>query len=279
VDLSLHMGKNRLLTFARKPAPVQATFAGYPATTGMETIDYRITDAFVDPPGVSEAENSEELVRLTTFWCYPVDEGSPEVNELPAGAHHPITFGSLNNPCKVSRPTIAVWSEVLRAVPGSKLMILVGEHDGRSPYFAEEFGKRGIEPARLVMVQRRDADEYMKLYQRIDVGLDPFPYNGHMTSCDAMWMGVPVVSLRGKTSVARGGVSLLTNLDLTELLADDEAQYIAIATKLARDRERLAGMRRGLRERMRESPVCDAQRMAREMEEAYRWMWERWTTR
>ena len=236
VDLALQMRGNRLLAFARRPAPVQATFIGYPATTGLSQIDYRITDAWLDPPGETEAFNSEKLIRLPrSFWCYVPDESSSQVGELPATRGKTITFGSLNNPCKMNDDVIDTWSKILRAVPKSRLLLFVIERENIGERFRDLFARRDIDPARLTFVSRQDRPSYLKQYAEIDIALDPFPYNGHMTSCDAFWMGVPVVSLSGQTSVGRGGESLLASLDLLELLADSRDRYVQIAVSLAND--------------------------------------------
>jgi len=277
VDLTLHMARNRLLAFAYKSAPIQMTYAGYPATTGLSAIDYRITDPYLDPPGETEAYNSEELLRLkASFWCYPTDEVEPPVNELPATEKGYVTFGSLNNPCKHSRRSIELWSKVLHAVPNSKMMLLVSERENFSEYFAGQFNDFGIDKDRLIMVSKRPRTEYLRMYNQIDLGLDPLPYHGHMTSCDSFWMGVPVVSLRGKNSVGRGGVSLLTNLGLTELIAESDEQFVAIATQWAADLPKLAELRKGLRQRMIDSPLCDAKSFVADLEQMYISAFEKW---
>jgi predicted O-linked N-acetylglucosamine transferase (SPINDLY family) len=261
------------LVFARKPAPVQATFAGYPGTTGLETIDYRLTDPHLDPPGRNEAFYSEASIRLPDcFWCYdPLDNGLP-VNELPALAGGQITFGCLNSFCKINNAVLQAWSAVLAACADSRIVILAGAGDHRRQVLAALC----VDPARVEFVGHRSRDEYLKLYHRLDMVLDTFPYNGHTTTCDALWMGVPVVSLAGKTAVGRGGLSILGNLGLADLVADSPAKYVRLASELAHDLGRLSHLRSTLRRRMEQSALMDAPRFARGVEAAYRQMWATW---
>ena len=276
VDLTMHMGDNRLLAFARKPAPVQVTYLAYCGTTGLSTMDYRLTDPYLDPPGQEARFYSEQSVRLPeTYWCYrPVIE-TPPVNALPALEAGAVSFGSLNNFCKVTPPALAAWSRLLRAVPGSRLLLhaRAGSHRDRVRGFLAE---QRIAAQRLTFVDFLPTAEYFGVYQQIDVALDPFPYGGGTTTCDALWMGVPVVSLAGQTAVGRGGLSLLSNLGLPELVAHDTEQYVQIAMELANDRSRLSALRATLRDRMQASPLMDAPRFARNIEAAYREMWRRW---
>jgi predicted O-linked N-acetylglucosamine transferase (SPINDLY family) len=272
VDLSLHMAHNRMLVLARKPAPVQATFIGYPATSGLSSIDYRITDAYLDPPGETEAVNSEQLIRLPgSFWCYRGEDVA--IDPPPSIANGYITFGVLNNPAKANAATIKLWAKVLDAVPNSKLLILAPRQSDR---LVQLYAASGIAPPRLELLSRRPRVEYLKAHGRIDIALDTLPYNGHMTSCDALWMGVPVVSLLGQTSVGRGGHSLLANLDLMHLLARTPDQFVEIAAALARDPDQLRVLRSELRDRMRRSPLCDERGFTRDVEAAYRQMWWTW---
>jgi protein O-GlcNAc transferase len=276
VDLTLHMAGSRLLTFARRPAPVQATYFGYPGTTGLSAIGYRLTDPHLDPPGESDALYVERSLRLPdTFWCFdPLDDG-PEVHELPALAGKPFTFGCLNTFTKINAGSLALFAAVLRAVPGSRLMLLAPAGSARERVRAQ-FKREGIGGERLEFVNRQPRPEYLRMYQRIDLGLDPLPYNGHTTSLDAAWMGVPTVTFVGHTVVGRGGLSLLCNLGLPELAAQSPDEYVAIASALAGNIPRLAQLRAGLRERMAASPLMDGPRLARAVEAAYRQMWRDW---
>jgi predicted O-linked N-acetylglucosamine transferase (SPINDLY family) len=279
VDLAGHTAGRRLLVFARKPAPVQVAHFGYPNTTGLAAMDYRITDPYADPPGQTEAFHTEELVRLPQVaWCCQ-PSAAPAVGPLPALATGYLTFGSLNNLAKVTPQVVALWSDLLRAVPHSRLLLLTGA--GRQPdqRLRDRFRQDGIDGDRLQLLGRLPRDQYLELYQQIDLGLDPFPYNGGVTSCDALWMGVPVITLAGRGYVSRQGVSLLSNLDLRDWIAQTPEDYVALAAHRGKDLEDLQRLRSGLRERMRLSPLCDGARFTRQLEEAYRAMWRRWSAR
>jgi protein O-GlcNAc transferase len=277
VDLTLHLAGSRLMTFARRPAPVQVTHMGYPATTGMRSMQYRITDVHLDPAGQSEAWNTEELVRLPhSFWCFAREENLPPVGKAPVARAGHITFGSLNNPSKVTRQTAELWSRVMHAVPDSKLMILVYDFSGVNEYFYELFEEFGIGRYRQIQVRQRPRKPYLELYQQIDIVLETMPYNGHNTSCDALMMGVPVVTLPGVTSVSRAGLSFLKNIGLDELVAESAVDYVRIAAELAKDLPRLRTLRAGLRDRLLNSPLFDGRDHAEALERAYREMWTRW---
>jgi protein O-GlcNAc transferase len=271
VDLALHEAHNRLLVFAEKPAPVQVTWLGYPGTTGLGTIDYRLTDPHLDPPGIDESCYSEKSIRLPeTFWCYdPLDEETP-VNASPCAETGHITFGCLNNFCKINDAVLALWAKVLAAVPASRLLLHAPEGIARNRVLDH------IDADRIEFVAKQPLAEYRRTYHRIDIALDPFPCGGGTTSCDALWMGVPVVTLRGRTTVGRAGVSILTNAGLPEMIAADPEQYVRITRDLAADRPRLADLRANLRQRLRNSPAMDAPRFARNIEAAYRLMWREW---
>jgi predicted O-linked N-acetylglucosamine transferase (SPINDLY family) len=277
VDLALHTANNRLLVFARKPAPVQVTFAGYPGSTGLSTIDYRLSDPYLDPPDMDESVYSERTIRLPdSFWCYdPLETGGIPVNSLPAQETGVFTFGCLNKFFKLNEDVLALWGRVLREVGNSRLLLLAppGSHRQRT---LDQLRQEGIASDRIEFAPRQPRLQYMKLYHRIDLGLDSFPYNGHTTSLDSFWMGVPVVTLVGQTVVGRAGVSQLTNLGLAELAAQTAEQYVQIASGLAGDVPRLAELRRTLRGRMEGSALMDAGRFARNVEAAYRQMWRNW---
>jgi predicted O-linked N-acetylglucosamine transferase (SPINDLY family) len=273
VDLSMHTAKNRLLLFARKPAPIQATYLAYPGTSGLDTIDYRITDPHLDPPGSADERYTERSIRLDeTYWCYEPAMESPEVNRLPAIAKGFVTFACLNNFCKNSAAAIQTWCRILAAVPNSRLLLYaaIGSHRDA---VCQKLSESGIDPNRLNFVDRVPFSQYMQQYHNIDIGLDPFPYVGGTTTCDALWMGVPVVTLGGQTAISRGGVSILTNVGIPELIAESPDQYVRLAADLAGDLPRLTHLRSNLREKMRMSPLMDAPRFARNMEKAYREMW------
>jgi predicted O-linked N-acetylglucosamine transferase (SPINDLY family) len=276
VDLTLHMAHNRLLVFARKPAPVQVTFAGYPGSTGLSTIDYRLTDPYLDPPGINDGRYSEESIRLPdSFWCYDPLCSEPAVNRLPAVEKGYVSFACLNNFCKINPGVLKIWAKVLKAVNGSRLTILAGQgtHRQRTLDLLE---RESVGRDRVTFVACRPRPEYLRSYHDIDIGLDTVPYNGHTTSLDSLWMGVPVVTLVGSTVVGRAGLCQLMNLGLPELVATSPEQYVRIAAELAQDLPRLSQLRATLRERMQASPLMNAPRFARSVEAAYRTMWQRW---
>ena len=280
VDLAGHTAGNRLLVFARKPAPIQVSYCGYPDTTGLATMDYRFTDAYADPPGTTEQFHSEQLVRLPRcFLCYAPPADGPEVGPVPAAAGGRITFGSFNSISKLSDATVAMWSAVLSAVPNSRLMIksqgLAGAPARQQ--VLERFAARGIAADRLELHGRIASPAgHLELYHQIDIALDTYPYHGTTTSCEAMWMGVPVVTLAGKTHASRVGVSLLSNVGLEQLIAQTPEQYVQIAADLAKDLAALSVLRSALRSRLAASPLLDGSGLAREVEAAYRVMWKQW---
>ena len=277
VDLAQHTRGNRLPLFARKPAPVQVSFAGYPESTGLETIEYRISDRHLDSRTAHDATGrTEHVCLIDSFWCYDPCGMEVEVNELPATGAGRVTFGCLNNFCKINEPALKLWARVLGQVTNSRLALLsrVGSH---RQWVSRTLEREGIEARRVEFLDFRPRREYLELYHRLDIVLDIFPYNGHTTSLDALWMGVPVVTLAGATAVSRAGLSQLTNLGLPELVARSETEYVNIAERLARDLPRLAELRTTLRARMRASPLMDAPRFARSVEAAYRFMWQRWS--
>jgi protein O-GlcNAc transferase len=276
-DLKLHTSHNRLLAFAHKPAPVQVTWLGYPGTTGLTAMDYRLTDPHLDPPGAHDDWYAEKSIRLAdTFWCYdPLAPDAPPVGPLPADAAGAVTFGSLNGLRKVNAEVLAAWSDLLLAVPGARLLMLAPPGRARA-LILEQMTRRGITPDRLLFEERQDRLNYLRLHQRIDITLDTFPYNGHTTNLDSFWMGVPVVTLLGRTVVGRAGFAHLMNLGLPELVAPDRAAYVRIAAELARDLPRLRALRADLRRRMERSPLMDGPRFVREMEAACRSMWRQW---
>jgi protein O-GlcNAc transferase len=277
VDLKMQTAYNRLLVFARKPAPVQVAWLGYTGTTGLSAIDYRLTDPYLDPPELFDAFYMEESVRLPeTFWCYDPLTDQPAVNILPALERGFITFGCLNNFCKVNDGCLALWAQVLRAVPRSRLLLLAPRGHARDHVLAR-LEQEGVAASRVDFAERQPRLDYLKTYHQIDLGLDPVPCNGHSTSLDAFWMGVPTLTLVStKSAFGRAGWSQLCNLGLKELAAETPEQYVALAVDLAADLPRLAGLRSTLRQRMEQSPLMNGDRFARNVEQAYRHVWCRW---
>lgn len=273
VDLTMHMVRGRLRTFAEKPAPVQLSWLAYPGTTGVDGIDYRLTDPHLDPPG-APLTYSEQTLRLPhTFWCYGPDESEGVVGELPCRRNGYVTFGCLNNFMKVSRPTLELWARVLKANPTARLLMLA-PRDAVADTLAS-FTENGVERERIDFVDYQSRDRYLDTYNRIDIALDTLPYNGHTTSLDAYWMGVPVVTLVGENIVGRAGLSLASNLELNDWIARTPDDFVATATRFAADRASLTALRGGLRQRLQSSPLMDAPRFTRDLEGAYREAWHR----
>jgi predicted O-linked N-acetylglucosamine transferase (SPINDLY family) len=275
VDLALHTAGNRLLIFARKPAPVQVSYLGYCSSTGLETMDYRLSDPQMDPPDSDLSVYSERTIRLPeTYWCFNVGGPTPKPGPPPAESRGFITFGCLNNFAKVP-PALDLWARILQSVPQSRL--IVHSYPGTNlDAVRERFAGKGVSPDRLEFVAKQPWPEYVATHGRIDIALDPFPWGGGITSCNALWMGVPVVSLVGQTAVGRGGASILATIGTPELIARSTEEYLSIAVGLAKDLPRLAELRRTLRSRMQASPLMDAPRFARNIEAAYRQMWRNW---
>jgi predicted O-linked N-acetylglucosamine transferase (SPINDLY family) len=280
VDLAGHTLGNKLRALARRAAPIQVSYLGYPNTTGVPAIDYRLTDAWADPDGHTEALHTERLVRLDTgFLCYRPPEYAPAVGPLPAGADGPITFGSFNNLSKLSPEVVATWAELLRCAPGSKLMLKAGAlgFAATRAHMLSRFRACGVSDERLHLVtQDASPRDHLERYNQVDIALDTFPYNGTTTTCESLWMGVPVVSLAGPTHVSRVGVSLLSQVGVPDLIARSREDYVEIARGLASDRGRLMAMRSGLREAMARSLLTDAEATTRAIEKAYRQMWRNW---
>lgn len=276
VDLGGHSGFNRIALLAWRPAPVQLEWLGYPFTTGFSRLEGRITDTLVDPPG-SEALASEPLLRLDPcYLCWQPPATGPEPAEAPSLGGAPFTFGSFNHFAKINPAVIETWAAILRRTPGSR--ILLKGKGSQDPILRERildgFAAEGV-PAGRVQLEgwREESSGHLGLYHHIDLALDPFPYNGVTTSIEALWMGVPLVAMRGVHSLSRQGFMLLSITGLAELAAAGPEDYIATATAIARDPERLRRLRSGLRERLLASPLCDAAGFARRMEALYRREW------
>ncbi|HXD86920.1 MAG TPA: tetratricopeptide repeat protein [Urbifossiella sp.] len=269
IDLSGHTAGNRLSLFARQPAPMQATLFGYPATTGVKSIGYRITDAYADPPGETESLCVEKLLRLPEIaWVYRPPEGVPTPNALPASSRRSFTFGCLNNPAKLSQACLEAWAKVLRAVPRSRLVLLIGRSTATARIITDRFTELGVASDRLELVYRLPTLDYFEAHQPIDLALDPFPFNGGVTTCDALWMGVPVLTVAGSDYRSRQGVSLLNNVGLPEFVADTPEKLVELAAIWSEQREGLADLRSSLREMMEASPVTQAEAYVRNLEAA-----------
>jgi predicted O-linked N-acetylglucosamine transferase (SPINDLY family) len=280
VDLAGHTAGHRLQVFGHKPAPIQVTWLGYPNTTGVPAIDYRLTDEVADPSGEADAVHSETLVRLPTgFLCYRPPGGAPPVVPPPAARNGFPTFGCFNNLAKQMPEAVAAWAEILTRLPDARLILKAGgllSSKARSN-FQDRFEKAGVDPRRVTLATPLQAKEdHLAYYGRIDLALDPFPYNGTTTTCESLWMGVPVVALLGDRHAGRVSASILHRIGLDDLICPDTAAYVDTAVALGQDIERLKEWRLTMRRRMEASPLMDGPGFARGLEAAYRAMWTTW---
>ena len=280
VDLSGHTAGHRLQLFAQKPAPLQISWLGYCGSTGLETMDYRCSDPWADPPGDAARYSSEQLLRLpSTTWCYSPLSGAPDVGPLPALTANGITFASFNNFGKISRVSLDLWATILRQMPAARLLLKnvgLGSAGVRNAVY-KLFASRGIAAERLELLsQTHTLLDHLTHYNRVDISLDTFPYHGTTTTCEALWMGVPTITLEGPNHVSRPGVSLLTNVGLADLIARTREEYVEKTIRLASDLARLATLRAGLRQQMLTSSVMDGPGFARAMEDGYRQVWRAW---
>ncbi len=280
VDLAGHTVKNSLLVFARKPAPIQVTWLGYPNTTGLAAMDYRLTDAVADPAGEGDELYSETLVRLEHgFLCYQAEGAAVPVTEPPCVKQGHITFGSFNNLAKTGPEVLRSWAKILNACKDSHLILKsVNLADEATADTLRQFlGQQGIAANRIHLLgQLESKNEHLEMYGKVDIALDPFPYNGTTTSCEALWMGVPVVTLQGERHSGRVGASILRHAGLEDLVADSIEGYIALAVSLADDREALREFRAQVRDLMQQSMLMDKKLFTATLEEAYRTMWLQW---
>jgi predicted O-linked N-acetylglucosamine transferase (SPINDLY family) len=278
VDLSGHTDGNRLMVFARKPAPVQVTYLGYPDTTGLAAVDYILGDSRM----LTQREETlyvEKAWRLPdTSLCFMPPDLPVEVGPLPAAQNGCVTFGCLNKREKINDAVIEAWAKILQAVPGSRLLLQNKPYGdlGIATHVRSRFAERGIEADRLELIGRVSWREHMEIYNRLDIALDPFPYNGTTTSVEGLWMGVPLLALKGDRLAAHMGESILHAVNMTDWIAADEDGYVTKAVAFANDLPALVSLRAGLRDRLLASPICDAPRFARNLEEAFRGMWRAW---
>lgn len=282
VDLAGHTANNRMSLLAQKPAPIQVTYLGYPNTTGLQAMDYRITDAVADPPGLTDRWHTEKLIRVPgSFLCYQAPAGTPEPSVLPSINANGITFASFNNRAKITASVIRTWAAILESVPNARLILKSKalEDPGVCQQLIAQFDDCHVDPKRLELYGFLPPEKHMGLYHRVDVALDTFPYNGTTTTCDALWMGVPVIVLEGDNHVSRVGVSLLTSTGLNAFIAHSVDDYIHKAIKLSQDTEMLSSTRYLLRKMMRDSPLMNAESLTRSLETAYESMWRDSTER
>jgi predicted O-linked N-acetylglucosamine transferase (SPINDLY family) len=277
VDLAGHTAENRLLILARKPAPIQITYLGYPGTTGLSAMDYRITDHYADPEGIADTFYSERLLRLPgSLWCYRPSADMSETSPLPALSRGYLTFGSFNNFNKVDQDTLELWAELLRALPNSRLMMLTVPEGEARLRLASRFAELGISAQRLEFYGKLPGAEFRRKFLEVDITLDPVTVNGATTTCESLWMGVPVMSLAGDHFLTRAGLSILSTAGLSDFVASSREDYIRIATHLADNLHLLAEIRDGLREHLSASPLVDEAGFTRNLEALYRKIWADW---
>ncbi len=276
IDLSGHSGYNRLPIFVRKPAPIQVTWLGYPDTTGLTRIDYRISDAWTDPPGETDPLNTELLYRLPNgFLCYQAPSDCPEVSDLPMIQTGSVTFGSFNNHVKITTHTVRIWSRILQAVPGSRLVLKssVKQDKCRIEQLRTCFASYGIDPERIIFLEFLPLTEHFRAYHQIDIALDTFPYNGTTTTCEALYMGVPVATMRGNCHAARVSAGILTRIGLNDWIASDEDELIRLVVSKAADIDGLRNLRNNLRRIMAESILMNRELFVKDLQEAFEAMW------
>jgi predicted O-linked N-acetylglucosamine transferase (SPINDLY family) len=272
VDLTGHTAGSRLAVFAQKPAPIQVSYLGYPSTTGLTRIDYRLSDAVADPPG-AESLHSERLMRLETAWCYRPYPAAPPVSPPPALRNCHITFGCFNNLQKLTAQVAGQWAKLMAALPTSRLLVKSAGLAESQSHHLKLLCDSGIPPERIDLLPRtRTIEEHLGTYGSVDIALDTFPYNGTTTTCEALWMGVPVLTIAGDTHHSRVGASLLTTVGLIDWICS--VSDFATKAAAAADLPTLAQLRQTLRARLNQSPLLDGVRFTRELETAYRKMWD-----
>lgn len=279
IDLTGHTSENSLMVFARRTAPVQITWLGYLGTTGLACMDYRLCDAYTDPPGLSEAVHTEQLLRLPdSQWCYERLETVPPPPPLPYLTNGVWTFGSYNNTLKLNEAVFAMWAAVLRAFPGSRMRVFDIKNNEMESWLRSHCTRLGITSERLICMRRTHLDAYFASAAEVDVALDSFPYSGGTTTCDNLLMGLPVASVAGTRTIARSGVSLLSTMGLQDWIAESPKTMPDLLRRQLAEPERVAALRAELPARMRASPLMDAPRFTKNLEALYREAWQRWCT-
>jgi predicted O-linked N-acetylglucosamine transferase (SPINDLY family) len=276
IDLSGHTARNRLCTFARKPAPIQASWMGYPGTTGLAAMDYYFADAHFLPCDEFGDRFTEKLVHLPAAAPFLPEAAAPPVSALPALSNGYLTFGSFNRPSKLGPSVIALWSQLLRALPEARMILGAMPQDGQYGQLIEWFAAEGIARDRLEFQMRCDTASYLARHHRVDLCLDAFPYTGGTTTAHALWMGVPTLTLAGRTPASRHGATILKHVGLDEFVARTPAEYVRKGVELASHLGELAQLRTGLRARCSAAAFSKPDEIAVALERALRIMWKRW---
>lgn len=279
VDLGGHTANNRLLVFARKPAPIQVTWLGYAGTTGIQQMDYRITDEFAESPDYHKYYTETQVFLPGGFLCYKPYDAAPPLSPCPYTKKGYITFGSFNINAKINFEVLALWAQILKGTGNSRLLLKFrgGWHQQIQDYYRNHFQRFGISPDRIeIRGHNKSTVEHLAAYGDVDIGLDPFPYNGTTTTCEALWMGVPVISLIGNRHCSRVSLSLLKRLDMDFFVTSTQQEYAAKACALATNLKSLSKIRTTMRQRLAASDICNKNKFAANIETAYRQMWHKW---
>jgi protein O-GlcNAc transferase len=278
VDLAGHSAHNRLLVFARKPAPVQVSWAGYVATTGLSAIDYLISDKYSTHKD-EEDYYKEQIIRMPDQWlCYAPPSYAPDVGPLPAKRNGYVTFCSFSNPAKLNAEVISLWARILKAVDNAHLILKYRyiDADSNIKRLTEQFEAQGVPASRLVLEGKSPHADLFERYNDVDIALDTFPYSGGVTTYEALWMGVPVITVPGTTFASRHSLSHLMTIGYPEFIAKDQSHYVELATQLAHDQKRLLNIRSQLRQKMAASPTCNTQKFAKDFGALMRDIWKKW---
>jgi protein O-GlcNAc transferase len=276
IDLSGHTARNRLRTFAHKPAPIQVSWLGYPGTTGLRSVDYYLADRHWLPPGEFDAQFTEKLVYLPDRWAFQPHATAPEVNALPASGAGYLTFGSFNRMGKLNPSTLRLWTPLLRALPDAKMLLGGMPTDGEQHSLIDQFAAEGIARERLIFHGRSTMEAYLTLHHRVDLCLDTHPYAGGTTTMHALWMGVPTLTLAGSTSFGRAGAGILGQIGLDCFVAANAKDFLELGLYWTEHLAALAELRAGLRARLQQSPERLTDHIVLELERALRHMWQRW---
>ena len=276
IDLSGHTAKHRLLTFARKPAPLQVSWIGYPGTTGMQAMDYYLTDRYFLPPGQFDDQFTENIVQLPASAPFQPSEQATPVNTLPALSNGYLSFGSFNHFRKLNPSVIGLWAQLLRALPNARMVLGAMPQDGVNKTLLDWFAQEGIARERLIFYSKCSMKDYLALHHQVDICLDTFPYNGGTTTFHALWMGVPTLSLSGGTPAGRTGACILGHVGLDAFVAHDREDFVQKGLSWANNLAALAEVRSSLRERFAQSGAGQPALVAAALERALRIMWQRW---
>jgi protein O-GlcNAc transferase len=276
VDLSGHTRLNRLTVFARKPAPLQVSWIGYPGTTGIQAMDYYLTDQHWLPPGGFDRLFTEKLVYLPNRWAFEPHAHAPMVGPLPAIQTGTLTFGSFHRAEKISPDTARSWAQLLLAIPQARILLIGLAHDRQREALRQSFASLGVTADRMTFHDRCPMNVYLELHHRVDIALDTQPYSGATTTMHSLSMGVPTLTIPGTTSQSRACAGILENLGLSQFIADDAAQLIDKARHWADRLPELAELRAGMRARLQQSPSGQPDLIAAHLEVALRHMWTRW---